>query len=207
MRTLFALVAMTTGTLVAQPNVPEADEPVKSPPTLAATNNSSAPQPFTLAARYKWVLNGSTGAKTIGGYLFSSALSTGRNAPPEYGPHWDGYAKRIGLKISTGATGRMLEASIGALWGEDPRYEKASGRPLTHRLWNIARMSVLARNRRGELVPAYARYIAVPANSFVSNAWRPDSETTVRDSTVRIPLSFLDRVIANTFTEFWPKRR
>jgi hypothetical protein len=132
-------------------------------------------------------------------------MSTAANQPHEYGPHWDGFAKRIGLRATTGATGLMLEASVGALWGEDPRYVSARGKPVKARLANIFRLTFMARNRYGDTVPAYARYIAVPANSFITNAWRADSHATIERAAGRIPMSFLDRMIANTFTEFWPE--
>jgi hypothetical protein len=140
----------------------------------------------------------------MAGYVISSAISTASNAPPEYGPHWDGYAKRVGLRMSTGATGTMMEALIGAMWNEDPRYPRATGRPVRARAWNVVKMAFVATNQKRQIMPAYARYITIPANSFLSNAWRPDSHATTERALGRIQLSFLDRMIANAFSEFWP---
>jgi len=44
----------------------------------------------------------------------------------------------------------------------------------------------------------------VPANSYMTNAWRADSEANGRHAALRIPMAFLSRAIGNTFTEFWP---
>jgi hypothetical protein len=98
----------------------------------------------------------------------------------------------------------MMEASLGALWDEDPRYVRATGQPLTKRLAHVVKMSFIARNRNGESMPAYARYISVPLNSYVSNAWRPDSERDARHVAMRIPMAFVNRTIGNAFAEFWP---
>jgi hypothetical protein len=106
--------------------------------------------------------------------------------------------------MTTGATGLLMEASIGALWGEDPRYYRASEQALKARLLNLVKLTLLARNAKGELMPAYARYISVPTNSYVSNLWRPDSHATPERAAGRIPLAFVDRAIANTFSEFGP---
>jgi hypothetical protein len=32
-------------------------------------------------------------------------------------------------------------------------------------------MTLLALDRQGQLMPACARYIAIPGNNFISNAW------------------------------------
>jgi len=101
----------------------------------------------------------------------------------------------------------MLEAGIGTLWDEDPRYVSAAGQPLKKRLLNIAKMAVMARNGRGEIVPAYARYISVPTNAFLTRSWRPESQRDMSTTVMRIPLSFVDRLISNSVTEFWPDIR
>jgi hypothetical protein len=162
-------------------------------------------KPFTATRRLKWATIGAVQPRKLIGYAFSSAISTGSDSPVEYGPHWDGFAKRVALRMSTGATGRALEAGVGSLWEEDPRFVRTSGKPLKLRLLNVVEMSFMAHNRDGKLVPAYARYIAVPANSFLSNAWRPDSQTDLPRTLFRIPLTFIDRLISNTFSEFWPE--
>jgi hypothetical protein len=68
-------------------------------------------------------------------------------------------------------------------------------------------MTFVAQNRQGQLRPAYARYIAISGNNFVSNAWRPDSEATVGNASLRTVLGFLGRMSGNAFQEFWPDVR
>jgi hypothetical protein len=160
--------------------------------------------PFPFEDRMKWAAVTAVSPKRLAGYVVSSAIATATNDPPEYGPHWEGYGKRIGLRLSTGATGLFMEAAVGSLWDEDPRYHRTQGLGMKARLWNIAKMSVMTQNEEGKVVPAYARYISVPANSYLSNLWRPDSRATVDRGARRIPLSFMDRMIANAFTEFLP---
>jgi len=41
-------------------------------------------------------------------------------------------------------------------------------------------MTLLAVDRQGQLMPACARYIAIPGNNFISNAWRAKSEAMRR---------------------------
>ena len=66
---------------------------------------------------------------------------------------------------------------------------------------------ILLRNRHGQFRPAYARYVAIPGNNFISNAWRADSEATVGNASLRTVLGFLGRMTSNAFQEFWPDVR
>jgi hypothetical protein len=176
--------------------------PADAIPSVIAT--APPTERLTLSSRYRWAAKSSIGPARLAGSTITSALSTASNEPEEYGPHWDGFAKRVGLRLAGGATGTMMEASLGALWDEDPRYERAFGRPLKARLAHVVKMTFLARDREGGLMPAYARYLSVPANSYLSNAWRPDSERDARHTAVRIPMSFLNRAVGNLVNEFWP---
>lgn len=152
----------------------------------------------------EWTAHSAVSVRRFTGYAISSAIGTLGNDPEEYGPHWDGYGKRVGLRASTGATSLFMESSLGALWGEDPRYVRASQRPVRGRLLSVVQQAFLAHDQNGKLMPAYARYIAIPASNYLTNAWRPDSTTTNIRTFNRIQLAFLDRLIANAVTEFAP---
>jgi hypothetical protein len=147
------------------------------------------------------------GPESLTAGVFSAAISTARNNPQEYGPGWEGFGKRYGMRLSGVATGRAMEASLGALWGEDPRYFKAEDRSLGGRVKNIVVMTVAARHPDGHLEPAYARFIAGPGNNFLSNTWRVPSNSSAADAGMRTMWGFLGRMGGNAFTEFWPDVR
>ncbi|MES1261178.1 MAG: hypothetical protein ABUS49_05515 [Acidobacteriota bacterium] len=164
-------------------------------------------EPLSPTERWEWFATSTAGPVTLLGGLFSSGLLTLRNQPPEYGPHWEGYAKRNGLRLTGNAAANGLEAGIGAYLGEDPRYLRVPGKPFGARIANALRMTVMAYDRNGREVPNYARFIAVPAGSALSNAWQPDSQVTASATFSRVGLGFLGQAISNTFTEFWPDVR
>ena len=124
--------------------------------------------------------------------------------PKEYGPHWGGYADRYGMRLTGISTGNAMEAGLGAIWGEDPRYFQSKNRTIQGRIGNAMRMTFLARQRDGSYGPAYARYIATPGNNFLSNTWRADSEANSKDAALRTLWGFLGRMGGNAFQEFWP---
>jgi len=66
------------------------------------------------------------------------------------------------------------------------------------------KQAFLARDRNGKTMPAYARYAAYTGSSFLSNAWRVDSDSQASDALFRTGLGFTARMTSNLFTEFWP---
>jgi hypothetical protein len=61
-----------------------------------------------------------------------------------------------------------------------------------------------AAHRDGDLAPAYARYVGISGNNFLSNPWRADSESGVGDACLRTALGFAGRMGGNAIAEFWP---
>jgi hypothetical protein len=168
---------------------------------------SNTPGPITAKERVRWVVASSVGPASLAAGLFSAGWGTLFNVPREYGPHWQGYGERYGMRLTGIATSNVMEAGLGAIWGEDPRYIRAAGSPFGYRIGHIMKMTFLAHNREGKTMPAYARYIAISGNNFLSNTWRADSEATVSRASIRIGLGFLGRMGGNAFEEFWPDVR
>ena len=154
--------------------------------------------------RFRWVTLSTLGSKSLAAGVFIAGVQTWRDKPETYGTHWDGFAKRYGARLAAGGTSNALEASFGSLWGEDPRYYRAAGQPLRSRLGHVVKMAFVTHNRAGDPQLAYARFIAVPGGILVSNTWRPDSPSTVRHVTFQVGISFLSRIVGNTFSEFMP---
>ncbi|HEX5315630.1 MAG TPA: hypothetical protein VFX22_03180, partial [Candidatus Kapabacteria bacterium] len=129
---------------------------------------------------------------------------TARNTPREYGPHWEGYGKRYAMRFSGIAASNAMEAGLGAFWGEDPRYFRDPGDSIGIRIGHAMKFTFMAYDRRGNVMPAYARYVAIPGNNFLSNTWRADSEANSRSAAVRTVYGVLGRMGGNAFAEFWP---
>jgi hypothetical protein len=163
--------------------------------------------PITGGGRIMWTVSNTVGPPTLLGDLFSAGLGTAYNQPHEYGTHWDGFGKRYGMGVAGSATSNVMEAGLGAIWGEDPRYHRAESESFGGRLGHVMKMTFLAQNRDGEMVPAYARYAGIAGSNFLSNTWRPDSEANTGHAAVRIGLGFVGRMSSNLFEEFWPDVR
>ena len=111
------------------------------------------------------------------------------------------------MRLTGVSVSNAMEASIGAIWGEDPRYRRSQSEPFGDRVGHVVKMTFVSQNRQGRLAPAYARFIANSGSNLISNTWRPDSQATLGDASVRTVLGFLGRMSSNAFQEFWPDVR
>ena len=176
-------------------------------PLSVAIEQVGSYHPITGRQRLNWFVKSTVGPVSLTAGVFSAAFSTATNSPSEYGPHWEGFGKRYGMRLTGISTGNAMEAGLGSLWGEDPRYFRAAGEPLKQRVKNIIVMTFAARRTEGNLAPAYARYIGTAGNNFLSNTWRADSQSSVSDACFRTLLGFAGRMGGNAFAEFWPDAR
>ncbi len=176
-------------------------------PVEAYGNAATSYQPVTGRQRIDWFAKSTLGPEGLAAGLFTAGFGTARNSSREYGPHWDGFGDRYGMRLTGIATGNAMEAGLGALWGEDPRYFLANGQPFKARISNVVVMTFVARRADGHLAPAYARYLGNAGNNFLSNTWRADSESSAGDACLRIALGVAGRMGSNAFAEFWPSVR
>jgi hypothetical protein len=171
---------------------------------LKVQREESPYQPITPRQRTRWFITNTLGPSHLAGGLFTSAFGTAVDRPKEYGPHWGGFADRFGMRLTGIVTGNAMEAGVGYLIHEDPRYFRVPERPFKSRVKNVIRLTFAARRDDGNFGPAYARYLAIPGNNFLSNTWRVSSEANAHDALWRTGEGFAGRMAANAFEEFWP---
>jgi len=164
-------------------------------------------EPLTAEGRLQWFAWNTFGPPSLAGGVISAGWGTLLNTPHEYGTYWAGFGKRYGMRLTGISIGNATEAGLGAIWGEDPRYVPAGEAPFKNRLGHVVKMTFLATGRDGRTMPAYARYVAIPGNNFLSNAWRADSDSTIARAGIRTLLGFAGRMAGNAFEEFWPDVR
>lgn len=174
-----------------------------------ALASSAPPDPISMSAsaRAGWVLSSTVGFVPISTLTIESGLETWSNSPKEFDTHWTGFGERVGSKLATSAVSNTMEASLGSLWGEDPRYRRLGKGSFSMRIKHSLAMSVSAENASGGTMPAYSRYIAIPSSRFISNTWLPASQQTLGSTFSRVGFAFLRRAAGNTFQEFWPDLR
>ena len=199
-----ATVFATAETQQREPELPEAARGV-APPSISVRDYV----PATGKDRAQWYLR-STGTAAVSSSILSAAWSTAWRSPHEYPETWGGFGKRYGLALSGVAIGNGIEAGLGGIWGEDPRYFRKGGNlreDLKSRVGHVLLSSITATNAQGERMPAYSRFIAIPSSNFMQNAWRVGSQSSVDDALLRTLYGFLGRLGGNAISEFWPDFR
>jgi len=192
------------GTLASAAAPDSTTEASSSAYNPASTSSSDARPPITAKERIDWVVRGTIGPEGLAGELLGAGWGTLFNSPKIYGTHWEGFGDRFGMGVAGNAVSNTMEAGLGAIWGEDPRYTRDAGAPFMSRVGHAAKMTFLAENRDGSVNPAYARFIAIPGTNFLSNTWRAPGDDTTDRAAIRTGLGFLGRFGNNTFDEFWP---
>jgi hypothetical protein len=175
----------------AQPTVPPADAYV----------------PISGAQRVDWIVDRTVALRSLGVGVLAASWQTGFNAPQDWGRTWSGFGKRYIEREADAAISNTIEAGLGALWGEDPRYILSR----RHGVWPRARYALksvfLAQRSNGDLAPAWGRYAGNVFNNVIESAWLPPSATTWGQTTVRSSNGFLGRAAGNLWEEFWPDVR
>jgi hypothetical protein len=162
-------------------------------------------QPITAAQRLGWFTRSTIGPRSLVAGLFTAGFGTATNTPHEYGTHWEGFGDRYGMRLTGVSTGNAIEASLGAAWGEDPRYFHTTHEHFGARVKNVLDMTFRAYRRDGERHLAYARYVGIVGNNFLSNTWRVQSEADTEHALIRTAEGFGGRALSNTFSEFVPQ--
>jgi hypothetical protein len=160
--------------------------------------------PITPRQRLRLFITDTIGPTHLAKGVFASALGTAFDPPKGYGPHWGGFAARYGMRMTGSVSGNAIEAGLGLLLGEDPRYFSARGLPFKSRFVNAVRLTFFARHEDGTFGPAYARYAGMYGDNFFSNRWHGSGKANAEDAFLQAAEGFAAEMAANAFKEFWP---
>ena len=188
--------------------IPTDDSPVSDSAQAASSSASPTLEAITPSLRVRWLLDGAIGPESL---LFvgplSAAWSTAWNTPEEWGDSWSGFGKRYVEREADVAIANTIEAGLGAIWGEDPRFIPSRKRGIWPRAAFAIKTTLVAPGRDGRLRPAWARYAAKTSKNYIENAWMPPSAHTTQQMLIRTAEGFSGRMLGNLWEEFWPDVR
>lgn len=175
------------------------------PVSTALAQNAPPVSPITGKERLEWFAISTAGPQSLAVGVLSAGWGTALGSPEEYGRTWKGFGKRYGMRLTGVSTGNAIDAGLGAIWGEDPRYFRVPDRPFGGRVRHAVVSTFTAYRPDGSMQPAYARIAGNVGNNFLSNTWRVQSESSWQDALSRIAFGFAGRMSSNVFAEFWPE--
>jgi len=201
---LCALVCLAAAPVRAQ----DAGNPGGPLATAPTSLTADAYQPITGRERVDWAVIGTVGIRslTVVGPL-SAAWNTAWNTPEEWERTWSGFGKRYAQREADVAISNTIEAGLGALWHEEPRYIRSGRKGIMPRARYAMKTVLLAQRPDGRLAPAWGRYAGNTLNNLIENAWLPPSVTTPGQTAARMGLGFLSRLGGNLWEEYWPDVR
>ena len=192
----------------------ELQAPSSAPPPLAERPRAvehpglvaGAPfEPLSAAGRAEWWAERVWGWESFGAGIAKGAVRTWwLTAPESWGASWEGFGKRTGTRQVETAIARGIEAGLGALWDEDPRYFRSARQDVPGRLRHAVVSAFLASDSRGKPRPAFARGIGMVSAKAVSRTWRQEAGWW-RASIEPLGAGFAGRIASNLAREFLPE--
>jgi hypothetical protein len=179
-------------------------EPVPSASADTPTQLNSNYEPITNGGRLVWFAKASFGPTSIFAGVIVAGYQTAFKHPPEWGSGWTGFGDRFALRTADVALSNGIQASLGAVWGEDPRYFRQGEGSFGSRLGHAAYGVFMDRFHGGEYRPAIARYAGIAGGNFINNYWHPAGMTSLTDEEERVGTGFASKFASNVFKEFWP---
>jgi hypothetical protein len=163
--------------------------------------------PLTSSERAAWVAGEIASPGALSRAAFISAWMTSGNSPKEWPRSARGYGRRFGDVQATTAISSSIEAGLGSLWSEDPRYFRSDRHERWARIRHAVASVALARRRDGHRAPAWGRFAGSVAGNAIENTWLPPSAATRSRTTTRVATVFGGQLAANLWSEFWPDLR
>jgi hypothetical protein len=166
----------------------------------------STPRPITPQERGQWVVEGILAPKSLGTGVMIGTWQTAIRSPKEWQGS-SGFTKRMLTNEVDNGISKGIEASLGMLWGEDPRSTPSGRHSIGSRLGYAMKTVVLAQRPDGHLAPAWGRFAGAIGSNVVKNAWLPSRMTTPKGTAGRVATGLLGRLATNLWEEFGPDLR
>jgi len=94
--------------------------------------------------------------------------------PPEWGKHWEGYAKRSASNLGLFAAQTTIYEGGAALMGLDPRYERCGCTGVARRAGHAFKWSFVTRDGKGRMRMNVPIIAASYGSGMLTSAWYPD---------------------------------
>jgi len=172
-------------------------------PIILKTPSERGAGNFTAEQRFEWFIDNTMGTGSLVAGALSAGIGTGLNHPNIRGDAGEKFTQQYEMRLAGSFTGSAAEASLGAIWSEDPRYFRVPTESFGKRVRNVIKMTFAAYRGSGSLAPAYARYVGIAGSSFLTASWG-EEDYSLHEAVLGTFTGFPGRMGSNAFQEFWP---
>jgi hypothetical protein len=166
---------------------------------------ASTPGPLTSGQKFKLFLTESISASRLLASTAGAGINQARDWPHGYGQGSDGFAKRFGASMATGASSHAFGTFlVPSILHQDPRYFVRYNGSFGVRVKYALRRMIVTRDDDGREVFNWSGIIGPMMAESLANSYLPEHEQTVAKtferSGVRIGLGAAN----NLMKEYWP---
>jgi hypothetical protein len=166
---------------------------------------ASTPGPLTSSQKFKLFLTESISASRLLASTAGAGINQARDWPHGFGQGSDGYAKRFGASMATGASSHLFGTFlVPSILRQDPRYFVRYNGSFGVRVKYALRRMVVTRDDDGREVFNWSGIIGPMMAESLATTYLPEHEQTVAKtferSGVRIGLAAAN----NLLKEYWP---
>jgi len=128
---------------------------------------------MTFAQKAAFYSDRTFSVRTVLGASYAAGLAQWRGTPKEWGAGISGYARRDAAAFGGGVVRHTVEFGVGALFHEDPRFERSTRNGFTARSQDALHNTLFVRTDDGSHRIAWSRAVAALATGFAVNSWEP----------------------------------
>lgn len=174
-------------------------------PTPQPAPAKKAVKKFDFKARFTWYAKRTytdpwPHANLIGGVAIDDFVFGDEK---RWGNGLSGFGKALAPAYGQRVINNTTEFFLGALIGDDARYQSSEKRGLVKRSMHATIGAFTARTESGKTHPAYSRIIAISTGTLISNQWRSDPMTDY-DLTGALIFGVTDKIQDDFAQEFSP---
>jgi len=143
--------------------------------TFAQSLSSSTPyvRPDAQTRRSRYIKS-MFGLSAAAGIIVGAGISTARDKPPEWGPHWDGFGKRLASNTGKRLIDKSLQFGLDEALRLDSHYYPSTGGTRS-RVLNAVASVFTARKPNGKRVVGVPRLAGIYASQIIAaETWYPD---------------------------------
>ena len=129
--------------------------------------------PMTLGQKAALYSGRTFSLRAVLGASYAAGIAQWRGTPKEWGAGMSGYARRDAAAYGGGIIRHTVEFGVGALFHEDPRFERSTRNGFTARTEDALRNTLFVRTDDGNHRLAWSRAAAALATGFAVNSWEP----------------------------------
>ena len=155
--------------------------------------------------RFKWYVNSMFGPVSLGKDVALAGISTWRNSPEEWGPHWEGFGKRAASNLGKGIIKNSVQFGLDEAFSLDSHYYRSTDRSIGGRVKNAFVSVVTARDKTGNRTFGFPRIAGTYSSSIIAaETWYP-SRYTWKDGLTNGTISLGFTGVFNLVKEFIKK--